>query len=46
MLPRRPMSPNIQKSDLHQPKAKNQPQGQVNTRVCENKTVLVIKNNV
>lgn len=29
MLPRRPMSPNIQKSDLHQPKAKNQPQGQV-----------------
>ncbi|KAI8874693.1 hypothetical protein K501DRAFT_281082, partial [Backusella circina FSU 941] len=29
MLPRRPMSPNTIKSDLHQPKAKNQPQGQL-----------------
>lgn len=29
MQPRRPMSPGGQKSDLHQPKAKNQPQGQV-----------------
>ncbi|KAF1807613.1 hypothetical protein FB192DRAFT_1296578, partial [Mucor lusitanicus] len=29
MLPRRQMSPSVQKSDLHQPKAKNQPQGQL-----------------
>jgi hypothetical protein len=29
MQPRRPMSPGGQKSDLHQPKAENQPQGQV-----------------
>ncbi|CAO3683309.1 unnamed protein product [Rhizopus microsporus] len=29
MQPRRPMSPGGQKSDLHQPKAKNQPQGQL-----------------
>ncbi|KAG1444472.1 hypothetical protein G6F56_010283 [Rhizopus delemar] len=29
MQPRRPMSPGGPKSDLHQPKAKNQPQGQL-----------------
>ncbi|KAI8997586.1 armadillo-type protein [Pilobolus umbonatus] len=29
MLPLRPLSPNTQKSDLLQPKAKNQPQGQL-----------------
>ncbi|KAI9490839.1 armadillo-type protein [Zychaea mexicana] len=29
MLPRQSLSPNAQKSDLHQPKAKNQPQGQL-----------------
>ncbi|KAG1138019.1 hypothetical protein G6F46_011029 [Rhizopus delemar] len=29
MQPRRPMSPGGQKSDLHQPKAENQPQGQI-----------------